>query len=414
MAAAFRRDQWRRIESTDSGAESGSEEVATPADPAEPWKIRGTEYIFVPQGLCRSVNSDPAPLTNVEGRPQVTTACSRPGKEQYSWRCRYHATSINQAPPNKIYARLCGNPNRFVVPSQREPTPEEYHQLFGVERISFDAEGELLLEPEGRAPAPAPPRPQGPPELPPSRSLYDDSTKEALENLAGSEDDPANALLAKASLMCNEALKETIALLGSVRDAQSTHNKALTETANAITEERRQGQRIQADLSALQASTRNQDFDLAQHPAHQQIRQEISSLNSSSLTLRAARPIETPRRSFEKALTSAAGAETCAEANILFGLVTEELLKKQPVFVMPYVARGHVAMDDVGVLAHTMAQQSRSLARYCPVGGFMSYYRRRLFAQLRIGLSNCFQWFSAFLRTKEFFTAHGTPRAHEA
>ena len=71
MATAYQRDQWRLIESTDSGAESGSEEVATPADPAEPWKVRGTEYIFVPKGLCRAVNSDQAPLTNVVGRPQV-------------------------------------------------------------------------------------------------------------------------------------------------------------------------------------------------------------------------------------------------------------------------------------------------------------------------------------------------------
>ena len=149
MATGYQRDQWRRIESADSGAESGSEEFATPANPAEPWKVRGTEYIYVPKGLCRSVNSDPAPLTNVVGRPPVTTACSRPGKEQYSWRCRYHATSINQASPNQIYARLCGNPYRFVVPSRREPTPEEYYQLFGVERPSFDAEGELLPEPCG-------------------------------------------------------------------------------------------------------------------------------------------------------------------------------------------------------------------------------------------------------------------------
>ena len=161
MATAYQRDQWRLIESTDSGAESGSEEVATPADPAEPWKVRGTEYIYVPPGLCRAVNSDQAPLTNVQGRPPVTTACSRPGKEQYNGRCRYHASSINQASPNLIYARLCGNPYRFVVPSRREPTPEDYHQLFGDERISFDAEGELLLVPEGRAPAPAPPRAHG-------------------------------------------------------------------------------------------------------------------------------------------------------------------------------------------------------------------------------------------------------------
>ena len=119
MATAYQRDQWRRIESADSGAESGSEEVAIPADPAEPWKIRGAEYIFAPAGICRSVNSDQAPLINVEGRPPVQTACSRPGKPQYGGKCRYHATSINQAPPNMIYARLCGNPNRFVVPSQR-------------------------------------------------------------------------------------------------------------------------------------------------------------------------------------------------------------------------------------------------------------------------------------------------------
>ena len=283
MAAAYQRDQWRLIESADSGAESGSEEVAIPADPAEPWKIRGAEYLFAPAGTCRSVNSDQAPLINVEGRPSVQTACCRPGKPEYGGKCRYHAASINQAPPNMIYARLSGNPHRFVVPSQRTLTPEEYQQLFGVERPSFDAEGELLQELEGRAPAPAPPRPQSPPELPPSRSLYDDSTKEALENLAGSEDNPANALLAKASLICNEALKETIALLGSIKDAQTTHNKALTETADALTEERRQGQRIRADLSALQA-TRNQDFDLAQHPAHQQIRQEVSSLERSLLS----------------------------------------------------------------------------------------------------------------------------------
>ena len=320
MATAYQRDQWRLIESTDSGAESGSEEVATPANLEEPWKVRGTEYIFVPTGLCRSVNSDTAPLTNVQGRPQVTTACSRTGREQYGGRCRYHAASINQAPPNLIYARVCGNPYRFVVPSRREPTPEEYYQLFGVERPSFDAEDELLPEPEGRAPAPAPPRPPSPTELPPSRSLYDDSTREALENLAGSEDDPANALLAKASLICNEALKETIALLGSIKDAQTTHNKALTETADALTAERRQGQRIQADLSALQASTRNQGIDLERHPAHQQIRQEVSSLERSLLTLQAARTIETPRRSFEKALRRAPGAETCVEANKLFGL----------------------------------------------------------------------------------------------
>ena len=285
MATAYQRDQWRLIESTDSGAESGSEEVATPANLEEPWKVRGTEYIFVPTGLCRSVNSDTAPLTNVQGRPQVTTACSRTGREQYGGRCRYHAASINQAPPNLIYARVCGNPYRFVVPSRREPTPEEYYQLFGVERPSFDAEDELLPEPEGRAPAPAPPRPPSPTELPPSRSLYDDSTREALENLAGSEDDPANALLAKASLICNEALKETIALLGSIKDAQTTHNKALTETADALTAERRQGQRIQADLSALQASTRDQGIDLERHPAHQQIRQEVNSLERSLSTL---------------------------------------------------------------------------------------------------------------------------------
>ena len=150
MAAAFQRDQWRRVESTDSGAESGSEEVATPADPAKPWKVPGTEYIFVPKGTCRAVNSDQAPLTNVVGRPPVATACSRPGKEKYKGRCRYHASSINQALPNMIYARLCGSSYRFVVPSQREPTPEEYHQLFGDERIRFDAEGELLLVPEVR------------------------------------------------------------------------------------------------------------------------------------------------------------------------------------------------------------------------------------------------------------------------
>jgi hypothetical protein len=121
MAAAFQRDQWRRVESTDSGAESGSEEVATPADPAKPWKVPGTEYIFVPKGTCRAVNSDQAPLTNVVGRPPVATACSRPGKEKYKGRCRYHASSINQALPNMIYARLCGSSYRFVVPSQREP-----------------------------------------------------------------------------------------------------------------------------------------------------------------------------------------------------------------------------------------------------------------------------------------------------
>ena len=354
MADAFQRDQWRRVESTDSGAESGSEEVATPADPAKPWKVPGTEYIFVPIGTCRAVNSDQAPLTNVVGRPPVATACSRPGREKYKGRCRYHTSAINLALPNSIYARLCGNSYRFVVDSQREPTPAEYLQLFGDERIRFDAEGERVLVPEDRAPAPAPPRPQNPPELPPARSLYDDSTKEALENLAGSEDDPANALLAKASLLCNQALNETIALLGSVRDAQTTHNKALTETANAISEERRQSQRIQADLSAIQASTSTQDFDLA----HQQIRQEVNSLERSLLALRAERPVETPRRSFEKAITSPPGAESCAEANIIFGLETKELLKKQPVFIFPQVARGHVAMDEVGVLAHTMAQQS--------------------------------------------------------
>ena len=376
MAAAFQRDQWRRVESTDSGAESGSEEVTTPADPAKPWKVPGTEYIFVPKGTCRAVNSDQAPLTNVVGRPQVATACSRPGKEKYKGRCRYHTSSINQALPNLIYARLCGSSYRFVVDSQREPTPQEYHQLFGDERIRFDAEGELVLVPEGRAPAPAPPRPPSPPELPPSRSLYDASTKEALENLAGSEDDPANALLARASLICNEALKETIALLGSLKDAQSTHNKALTETADALTEERRQGQRIRADLSALQA-TRNQDFDLAQHPAHQQIRQEVSSLERSLLSLRAARTIETPRRSFEKALRRAPGAETCVEANKLFGLETEELLKKQPVFVLPYVARGQVAMDDMSVLAHTMAQQSGAVVAPGAAMALMTFLRRR-------------------------------------
>ena len=335
MATAFRLDQWRQIESADSGAESGSEEVATPADPTQPWSVRGTEYIFVPKGICRTVNSDQTPLTNVEGRPPVQTACCRPGKPQYAGRCRYHPNSINHAPPNKVYARVNGNPYRLIVASQREPTAQECFKLFGVERLSFDAEGRLIPEPEDRAPVPAPPRPQSPPELPPSRSLYDDSTKEALENLAGSEDNPANALLAKASLICNEALKETIALLGSIKDAQSTHNKALTETADALTEERRQGQRIRADLSALQA-TRNQDFDLAQHPAHQQIRQEVSSLERSLLSLRAARTIETPRKSFEKALRRAPGAETCVEANKLFGLETEELLKKQPVFVLPH------------------------------------------------------------------------------
>ena len=156
----------------------------------------GELNIYLPgaAGTCRSVNSDQAPLINVEGRPSVQTACCRPGKPEYGGKCRYHAASINRAPPNMIYARLSGNPNRFVVPSQRAPTPEEYHQLFGVERPSFDAEGELLQELEGRAPAPAPPRPQSPPELPPSRSLYDDSTKEALENLAGSEDDPGVAM----------------------------------------------------------------------------------------------------------------------------------------------------------------------------------------------------------------------------
>ena len=371
MATAYQRDQWRLIGSTDSGAESGSEEVATPANLEEPWKVRGTEYIYVPPGLCRSVNSDPAPLTNVQGRPQVTTACSRTGKEQYGGRCRYHAASINHASPNLIYARLCGNPYRFVVPSQRAPTPEEYHQLFGDERISFDAEGELLPGPEGRAPAPAPPRPPSPTELPPPRSLYDDSTREALENLAGSEDDPANALLAKASLMCNEALNETIALLGSVRDAQTTHNRALTETANALTEERRQGQRIQADLSALQAS------DLAQHPAHLQIRQEVSSLERSLVALRAARPVETPRRSFVKAITSPPGAEIGVEANILFGLETEELLKKQPVFIFPHIARGHVAMDEVGVLAHTMAQQSGEPFAPGAAMALLTFLRRR-------------------------------------
>ncbi len=83
MAAAFKRDQWMRVESTDSGAESGSDEVATPADPAKPWKVPGTEYIFVPVGTCRAVNSDQAPLTNVVGRPPVATACIRPGKEKY-------------------------------------------------------------------------------------------------------------------------------------------------------------------------------------------------------------------------------------------------------------------------------------------------------------------------------------------
>ena len=291
MATAFRLDQWRQIESADSGAESGSEEVATPADPTQPWSVRGTEYIFVPKGICRTVNSDQTPLTNVEGRPPVQTACCRPGKPQYAGRCRYHPNSINHAPPNKVYARVNGNPYRLIVASQREPTAQECFKLFGVERPSFDAEGRLIPEPEDRAPAPAPPRPQSPPELPPSRSLYDDSTKEALENLAGSEDNPENALLAKASLICNEALKETIALLGSIKDAQTTHNKALTETADALTEERRQGQRIRADLSALQA-TRHQDFDLAQHPAHQQIRQEVSSLERSLLSLRAATGIK--------------------------------------------------------------------------------------------------------------------------
>ena len=377
MATAYQRNQWRLLESTDSGAESGSEEVATPADPAEPWKVRGTEYIFVPTGTCRAVNSDQAPLTNVQGRPPVTTACSRHGKEQYNGRCRYHASAINLALPNMLYARLCGNPYRFIVPSRREPTPEDYHQLFGDERISFDEEGELLLVPEGRAPAPAPPRPPSPTEPPPSRSLYDDSTREALENLAGSEDDPANALLARASLICNEALNETIALLGSVRDAQTTHNRALTETANAITEERLQGQRIQADLSALQASTRNQEFDLAQHPAHLQIRQEVSSLERSLSALRAARPVETPRRIFEKAITSPPGAEICAEANILFGLETEELLKKQPVFIFPHLARGHVAMDEVGVLAHTMAQQSGEPFAPGAAMALLTFLRRR-------------------------------------
>ena len=59
MATAYQRDQWRRIESADSGAESGSEEVAIPADPAEPWKIRGAEYIFAPAGICRSLRPPP-------------------------------------------------------------------------------------------------------------------------------------------------------------------------------------------------------------------------------------------------------------------------------------------------------------------------------------------------------------------
>ena len=113
----------------------------------------GELNIYLPgaAGTCRSVNSDQAPLINVEGRPSVQTACCRPGKPEYGGKCRYHAASINRAPPNMIYARLSGNPNRFVVPSQRAPTPEEYHQLFGVERPSFDAEGELLPEPSMRA-----------------------------------------------------------------------------------------------------------------------------------------------------------------------------------------------------------------------------------------------------------------------
>ena len=166
MATAFRRNQWRQIESADSGAESGSEEVATPADPTQPWSVRGTEYIFVPEGICRTVNSDQTPLTNVEGRPPVQTACCRPGKPQYAGRCRYHPNSINHAPPNKVYARVNGNPYRLIVASQREPTAQECFKLFGVERLSFDAEGRLIPEPEDRAPVPAPPRPQSPPELP--------------------------------------------------------------------------------------------------------------------------------------------------------------------------------------------------------------------------------------------------------
>ena len=146
MATAFRLDQWRQIESADSGAESGSEEVATPADPTQPWSVRGTEYIFVPKGICRTVNSDQTPLTNVEGRPPVQTACCRPGKPQYAGRCRYHPNSINHAPPNKVYARVNGNPYRLIVASQREPTAQECFKLFGVESLNFDAEGRLIQD----------------------------------------------------------------------------------------------------------------------------------------------------------------------------------------------------------------------------------------------------------------------------